>query len=762
MRSLLFLSARYARLCYLLIKVQARKKPEAIVRVRAQQAAMKAEVEDRLLALDAKWEEIFKKALQVALLEAEDKARRALARKDMKREVRRDARKLQYTYKVLLPGVHPVEFGKPQIFSKHEAIGKVRMEYIEARKDEARELIDIEFEAITEARKYDVDRWYQDAYKSQGLTPDGLELLEEEESDIEEEKVVVKVCPPGAIKADATVARPGPDGMGLRPSHVMLPEEYDRQQRELGDAVARAREKVLDDHIMEKVQIFQDCELDEEGLLNLLSFMELRRYEVGDVVLEQGTPGAEAFILVKGAVSFMVDDIKVGRTLDAKNKTQEPVFGEVALINSAAVRNATVVVESDGGAECLSLLRERFMRLFRSVDGFQKLKRAREKLQERQAALDAQDAEAHAEKLRLHELEAQKHRRRAVRAAVLPSVPALASSGVLNKPRQWDEAKQEYLDDVDEGTFDRDRVRRLAKQMSLSIYPSGATICEEGEPIDSLHVLIEGTIALYRSADIATGRRAEVVVRENFGDYFGDMALINPNFIMTAVVVTRAPTKMLLLSRDAFRGLLARVQKGGAGSDESELESEEESLADADEEGKADSDVHTSELSASEDEAEAAAEAKRAEAQAKKKAALAAPTDRSDRFDRTPRGQDLLMYISSDDEEDDDLMERKAIEAVAAAEARVAARRAARHASEGGSFVAKEAREKAASDAAWIAADKEKRRARRAREKKKDADYRAMQKEILAEGGKRKTTMHKNQIMTVGEEHRVALKQVKK
>ena len=101
---------------------------------------------------------------------------------------------------MLLPGVHPVEFGKPQIFTKHEAIGKIRMEYIEARKDEAREMIDIEFEAITEARKYDVDRWYQDAYKSQGLTPDGLELLEEEESDVEEEKVVVKECPPGAIK----------------------------------------------------------------------------------------------------------------------------------------------------------------------------------------------------------------------------------------------------------------------------------------------------------------------------------------------------------------------------------------------------------------------------------------------------------------------------------------------------------------------------------------------------------------------------------
>ena len=661
---------------------------------------------------------------------------------------------------MLLPGVHPVEFGKPQIFTKHEAIGKIRMEYIEARKEEARELIDIEFEAITEARKVDVDRWYQDAYKSQGLTPDGLELLEEEESDVEEEKVVVKVCPPGAKKAGPTVARPGPDGMGLRPSHVMLPEEYDRQQEELGNAVARAREQVLDDNVMQKVQIFKDCSLDEEGLLNLLAYTELKRYEVGDVVLEQGTPGAEMFILVKGEVSFMVDDVKVGRSLSAKNKTQEPVFGEVALINSAAVHGATVVVESDDGAECLSLLRERFMRLFRSVDGFQRLKHAREELQKRQRALDAQDAEANKEKLRLHELEAQRHRRRCVRGAVLPAIPALATSGVLNKPRRYDEQKMEYIDDVEEGTFDRDRVRRCAKAMSLKIYPSGATVCEEGEPIDSLYVLIEGTIALYRSADIATGRRAEVIVRETFGDFFGDMALINPNFIMTAVVVTREPTKMLLLSREHFRDLLKRVQKGGV-EDESDLEEAEfESEGD---EGKAgESDVGTDELTPSEEEDEAAAaaaaaEEKRAAAAERKKLALTAPTDRSDRFDRTPRGQDLLMYISSDDEEDDDLMERKAIEAVAAAEARVAARRAARHASEGGSYLAKEATERAADEAAWKAAEKKKRRAR----KEKDRAYRELQQQILKEGGKRQKKKVE-MILTVGEEHVVMQKQTKK
>ncbi len=99
--------------------------------------------------------------------------------------------------------------------------------------------------------------------------------------------------------------------------------------------------------------------LDADDIAGLIVSTELRRFSKGDVVVAEGTPGSELFIVTRGIFDVMTegpggDRVRVG-TL-----TVGDFFGEVSLITGKP-RVATVIAETDG--ECLEINHENWQKL---------------------------------------------------------------------------------------------------------------------------------------------------------------------------------------------------------------------------------------------------------------------------------------------------------------------------------------------------------------------------------------------------------------
>ncbi len=91
-------------------------------------------------------------------------------------------------------------------------------------------------------------------------------------------------------------------------------------------------------------------------------------------------------------------------------------------------------------------------------------------------------------------------------------------------------------------------VRALASTARLRAYPAGTVIIREGDPGDSLHVVVEGQVRI--TVGSPTGEEATVAVMGQ-GDFFGDFALLDGR-PRSASVLAALPTRTLVVTRDAF------------------------------------------------------------------------------------------------------------------------------------------------------------------------------------------------------------------
>jgi CRP-like cAMP-binding protein len=96
--------------------------------------------------------------------------------------------------------------------------------------------------------------------------------------------------------------------------------------------------------------------LSERELLRVMQAVEVRGYDDGQTVIQEGQTGEELFIVLAGSVRVM----KGGATLTRLGQGEH--FGEMALIR-AVPRSATVV--ADGRAELIAIRRTDFFEILR-------------------------------------------------------------------------------------------------------------------------------------------------------------------------------------------------------------------------------------------------------------------------------------------------------------------------------------------------------------------------------------------------------------
>ena len=96
-------------------------------------------------------------------------------------------------------------------------------------------------------------------------------------------------------------------------------------------------------------------------------------------------------------------------------------------------------------------------------------------------------------------------------------------------------------------------LRELAERAEIVAFPAEATIIREGDPADSLFLILSGKVKVYLTD--AHGKKVVVDVRRA-GQYVGEMMLDDKP--RSASVRTIEPSEFAVISRADFKGLLAK------------------------------------------------------------------------------------------------------------------------------------------------------------------------------------------------------------
>lgn len=97
-------------------------------------------------------------------------------------------------------------------------------------------------------------------------------------------------------------------------------------------------------------------------------------------------------------------------------------------------------------------------------------------------------------------------------------------------------------------------LRALAVHGKVRRFPAGAVIFQEGDPGDSLHVVVEGNV---RIAVLAGSGGEATVAMLGPGEFVGDLALLDGR-PRSATAIASQPTKTLVVRRNDFRRWLAQ------------------------------------------------------------------------------------------------------------------------------------------------------------------------------------------------------------
>lgn len=123
----------------------------------------------------------------------------------------------------------------------------------------------------------------------------------------------------------------------------------------------------MDKEILEKLKqipLFKDIKDNDDEIQKFMSICGMRSVNAGDVIIKEGEPGSEMFIMLKGQVAIQRrtragDDYTVV-TLRAENNV---FFGEMALIDDDT-RSATIIATEE--SEFLVIAKEDFHDLGKS------------------------------------------------------------------------------------------------------------------------------------------------------------------------------------------------------------------------------------------------------------------------------------------------------------------------------------------------------------------------------------------------------------
>jgi CRP/FNR family cyclic AMP-dependent transcriptional regulator len=98
------------------------------------------------------------------------------------------------------------------------------------------------------------------------------------------------------------------------------------------------------------------------------------------------------------------------------------------------------------------------------------------------------------------------------------------------------------------------QLEALAAGSARRSYPKGRTIVSEGEPSQSMYILLAGRAKVQRSD--SEGKEVILAVLGS-GEFFGEMSLID-DAPRSASVITLEPCEFMAVSKEAFKAMLAQ------------------------------------------------------------------------------------------------------------------------------------------------------------------------------------------------------------
>jgi len=98
------------------------------------------------------------------------------------------------------------------------------------------------------------------------------------------------------------------------------------------------------------------------------------------------------------------------------------------------------------------------------------------------------------------------------------------------------------------------QLETLAAGSARRSYPKGRTIVSEGEPSQSMYILLAGRAKVQRSD--SEGKEVILAVLGS-GEFFGEMSLIDDS-PRSASVITLEPCEFMAVSKDAFKAMLTQ------------------------------------------------------------------------------------------------------------------------------------------------------------------------------------------------------------
>lgn len=94
----------------------------------------------------------------------------------------------------------------------------------------------------------------------------------------------------------------------------------------------------------------------------------------------------------------------------------------------------------------------------------------------------------------------------------------------------------------------------FCRRCHVRTLPAGAFVFGEGDPGEALYIVVSGSVKVFVSAN---GGREVILAIERAGSYFGELSMIDGR-PRSASVVTTKPTRLLTITRTAFRQCLSQ------------------------------------------------------------------------------------------------------------------------------------------------------------------------------------------------------------
>ncbi|MCY1074056.1 cyclic nucleotide-binding domain-containing protein [Archangium lansingense] len=231
----------------------------------------------------------------------------------------------------------------------------------------------------------------------------------------------------------------------------------------------------------ERVSLF--ARLGEKEFLSVMEALELREFQPGEVIVEEGEPGSSMFAIVEGSVE-VVWTLQSGRRRTVAFLGEGDFFGEMSILSDVPRLASVKAFERTA---VLELSRERLEGIIQRLPSV-------------------------AEALRAY------HRER-----LLTDVLRGNSLFRLLSP---------------------ERREAVARDFQLCARPGGATLLEQGKPVDALYLLLRGRCQVLHPQQ---GGGEQLVRTLGESDMFGEIALM---LGLSATATVRAETSCLLLRLD--------------------------------------------------------------------------------------------------------------------------------------------------------------------------------------------------------------------